>query len=221
MPSSSPRDGSSSRRCAPAPVGGREAVSLTVGTGEHVVFGPGHVHDLVNEGPGPALSVHVYSPALRTMTFFDQHADRGLVAVRTEEYHEGILVRMTRTADQLVTDARRRIDRIVPGSLAGVVSGGGLVVDIRPEAQRVVEGELPDAVVVERNVLEWRLDPRGRPPDPQVRDHGQQVVVVCSEGYASSLAAASLVELGFVRAADLEGGYRAWRAWADLQAAAR
>jgi rhodanese-related sulfurtransferase len=128
---------------------------------------------------------------------------------------------MTRTADELVSDARRRIDRVAPGSLAGVVSDGGLVVDIRPEAQRVVEGELPDAVVLERNVLEWRLDPLGDHRIHQVRDHGQQVVVVCSEGYASSLAAASLVELGFTRAADLEGGYRAWRAWADLQAAAR
>ena len=69
-----------------------EPVTLAVGTGGHVVFGPGHVHDLVNEGPGPALSIHVYSPALRTMTFFDRRAGRGLVAVRTEEYREGVLV---------------------------------------------------------------------------------------------------------------------------------
>ena len=76
-----------------AGTGGRPVpVSVTVGTGDHVVFGPGHVHDLVNEGPGPALSVHVYSPALRTMTFFDRSADHGLVAARTEEYREGILV---------------------------------------------------------------------------------------------------------------------------------
>lgn len=69
-----------------------EPVTLAVATGGHVVFGPGHVHDLVNEGPGPALSVHVYSPALRTMTYFDRRADHGLVAVRTEEYREGVLV---------------------------------------------------------------------------------------------------------------------------------
>ena len=75
--------------------------------------------------------------------------------------------------------------------------------------------------MVERNVLEWRLDPLGDHRIPQVRDHGQQVVVVCSEGYASSLAAASLVELGFTRVADLDGGFRAWRAWTDRQAVAR
>ena len=128
---------------------------------------------------------------------------------------------MTRTADDLVAGARLRIDRVTPGSLVGVVSGGGLVVDIRPEAQRVVEGELPDAVVIERNVLEWRLDPGGDHRIPQVRDHGQQVVVVCSEGYASSLAAASLIDLGFTRATDLEGGYRAWKAWTEQRTVAR
>jgi rhodanese-related sulfurtransferase len=87
------------------------------------------------------------------------------------------------------------------------------VVDIRPEAQRRAEGELPGAVVIERNVLEWRLDPRGAHRIPEVRDHDQPVVVVCSAGYASSLAAASLVDLGFHRAADLDGGFQAWSAW--------
>ena len=128
---------------------------------------------------------------------------------------------MTRTPDELVAEARLRIDRIPPASLDEVVSGGGLVVDIRPEAQRVVEGELPHAVVIERNVLEWRLDPGGDHRIPQVRDHGQQVVVVCSEGYASSLAAASLIDLGFTRATDLEGGYRAWKAWTEQRTVAR
>jgi len=122
---------------------------------------------------------------------------------------------MTRTPDDLVALARRHIDRVRPDALAEVLARGGLVVDIRPAAQRAEEGELDGAVVVERNVLEWRLDPDGAHRIPQVRDHGQQVVVVCSEGYASSLAAASLADLGFSRAADLEGGYRAWRAWVE------
>ena len=122
---------------------------------------------------------------------------------------------MTRTADDLVEQARRRIGRVGPAALDGVLGGGGLVVDIRPAAQRSEEGELDGAVVIERNVLEWRIDPSGAHRIPQVRDHGQQVVVVCSEGYASSLAAASLADLGFTDVADLAGGFRAWRAWSD------
>ena len=120
---------------------------------------------------------------------------------------------MTRSADDLLADARRRIGRVPPGELADVVSAGGLVVDIRPEGQRRAEGELPGAVVIERNVLEWRLDPGGAHRIREVRDHDQPVVVVCSAGYASSLAAASLVDLGFHRAADLDGGFQAWSAW--------
>jgi hypothetical protein len=68
------------------------ASSTSVGTGEHVIFGPGYVHDFVNSGPGPALSVHVYSPALHSMTYFDWSDDQGLIGVRTESYHEGLLV---------------------------------------------------------------------------------------------------------------------------------
>jgi rhodanese-related sulfurtransferase len=128
---------------------------------------------------------------------------------------------MTRSADDLVDSARRRIGRIRPDALAGVVARGGLVVDIRPSAQREEEGELEGAVVVERNVLEWRLDPTGAHRIPQVRDHRQTVVVACSEGYASSLAAASLLDLGFSRAADLEGGFRAWRSWNEQRAVRR
>ena len=128
---------------------------------------------------------------------------------------------MTRTADDLVALARRRIGRVRPDELAGVVADGALVVDIRPAAQRATEGGLDGAVVVERNVLEWRLDPTGGHRIPEVRDHGQTVVVVCSEGYASSLAAASLLDLGFADARDLEGGVRAWQAWNDRRAVRR
>jgi rhodanese-related sulfurtransferase len=120
---------------------------------------------------------------------------------------------MTRTADGLVALARRRIGRVRPDALDDEVARGALVVDIRPAVQRADEGGLEGAVVIERNVLEWRLDPGGEHRIPQVRDHGQRVVVVCSEGYASSLAAASLSDLGFTDVADLEGGYRAWSAW--------
>ncbi len=120
---------------------------------------------------------------------------------------------MSPSADDLVNRARRRIRRTEPGDLATAVAAGSLVVDIRPPAQRAVEGELPGALVVERNVLEWRLDPSGSHRLPEVTDLDRPVVVVCSEGYASSLAAESLVDLGYHTAGDLAGGYRAWAAW--------
>jgi rhodanese-related sulfurtransferase len=83
------------------------------------------------------------------------------------------------------------------------------VVDIRPAAQRAAEGELPGALVVERNVLEWRFDPASEARLP-IADYDLQIILLCQEGYASSLAAASLVELGLHRATDVIGGYAAW-----------
>jgi rhodanese-related sulfurtransferase len=120
---------------------------------------------------------------------------------------------MSRSADDLVADARRHIGRTRPDELDAVADSGGLIVDIRPVGQRSIEGELPGALIIERNVLEWRLDPHGRHRLPDVTGFDQQVVVVCSEGYASSLAAASLHDLGFQRVSDLAGGYRAWVEW--------
>ncbi len=87
------------------------------------------------------------------------------------------------------------------------------MVDIRPAAQRASEGEMPGALVVERNVLEWRLDPDGEHRLPDATGFDRPVVVVCSEGYASSLAADSLRQLGYRHAGDLVGGYRAWAEW--------
>ncbi len=120
---------------------------------------------------------------------------------------------MTLSADDLVARARRHIDRISAEDLDSAAASGSLIVDIRPEAQRADEGELPGALVIERNVLEWRLDPNGLHRLPEVTDFDRPVVVVCSEGYASSLAAASLVDLGYRHAGDLIGGYRAWSEW--------
>jgi rhodanese-related sulfurtransferase len=120
---------------------------------------------------------------------------------------------VSRSADDLVAAARRHIARVEPADLAKFVGGDGLIVDIRPAAQRAEEGELPGALAIERNVLEWRLDPTGAHRIAQVTGFDQPVVVVCAEGYASSLAAASLAELGLRRVADLTGGYRAWARW--------
>lgn len=103
--------------------------------------------------------------------------------------------------------ARRSLDRVEPGDLATAIAGGALIVDIRPEANRRAEGDLPGAVVVERIHLEWRLDPTSPDRIPEATQ-GRRVVIVCNEGYASSLAAQSLRAIG-VDATDLVGGYRA------------
>jgi rhodanese-related sulfurtransferase len=118
-----------------------------------------------------------------------------------------------RSTDDLLAEARRRIARVEPEDLDQLATDGALVVDIRPAAQRAAEGELGFGLIVERNVLEWRFDLTGSHTLPEVTGYDQPVVVVCSEGYASSLAADSLRQLGFTGAGDLAGGYQAWRRW--------
>jgi rhodanese-related sulfurtransferase len=88
---------------------------------------------------------------------------------------------------------------------------GAVLVDIRPESNRIAEGEIPGAVVIDRNVLEWRLDPAS-PDRVDWTSYDTTIVLVCNEGYASSLAAATLQDIGLTRAGDLIGGFRAWRA---------
>jgi rhodanese-related sulfurtransferase len=117
--------------------------------------------------------------------------------------------------DRLLEDARRDLDRVEPEQLAAEVAAGALVVDIRPSEARVPEGELPGALVVDRNVLEWRLDPTAEDRLPEADDPDRRVILVCNEGYASSLAAETLRRMGLSRATDLVGGYRAWRRLAD------
>ena len=116
-----------------------------------------------------------------------------------------------RTIDEVLADARARLVRVPPEQAHAEHAAGALLVDIRPSAQRAVEGEVPGAVVIERNVLEWRLDPASDARLP-VASHGLRVIVLCSEGYTSSLAAAALQELGLTRATDVVGGFSAWRA---------
>jgi rhodanese-related sulfurtransferase len=114
------------------------------------------------------------------------------------------------SVDELLAAARRDLDRLSPERAAQAVSRGALLVDIRPAAQRAAEGEIPGSLVVERNHLEWRLHPTSDARlAPAVQ--GQQWIVVCSEGYTSSLAAAALNSIG-VPATDVEGGFVAWAA---------
>lgn len=113
--------------------------------------------------------------------------------------------------DALLEEARASLVRLEPGVAARAMRDGALLVDIRPERQRREEGEVPGALVVERNVLEWRLDPTSPHRLPQLVGPRQVVILLCSEGYASSLAAATLRRLGLIHATDVTGGFRAWR----------
>ncbi|HXY93596.1 MAG TPA: rhodanese-like domain-containing protein [Acidimicrobiia bacterium] len=115
------------------------------------------------------------------------------------------------TVDDLLARARAGLERVTALEATAAVDGGALLVDIRPDAQRRREGEIPGALLIERNVLEWRLDPASSARIPEATGHDVPVIVVCSEGYASSLAAAALQELGLRHATDLIGGFRAWR----------
>jgi rhodanese-related sulfurtransferase len=115
----------------------------------------------------------------------------------------------TRTSvDELLAEARRRIDRVEPADLDAEVAAGALVVDTRPLEQRWRDGEMPGAIVIDRNVLEWRLDPASEWRIPET-GYDRRIIVVCTEGYSSSLVAAGLVDLGIVAAADLVGGFEA------------
>lgn len=119
---------------------------------------------------------------------------------------------MTRTVNDLLDAARARLDRPDPRRAAELVERGAILVDTRPGWQREKEGELPGALVIERNHLEWRLDPTSDARIPQATDHDVTWIIVCSEGYSSSLAAASLQDIGLHNATDLDGGYQAWKA---------
>jgi rhodanese-related sulfurtransferase len=113
--------------------------------------------------------------------------------------------------EHLLDQARDGMERVSPEEAAAAQRDGGLIVDIRPEADRLREGEIPGALTVERIVLEWRLDPSSAHRLGGLRAD-QPVVLVCNEGYASSLAAAQARGLGLENATDLVGGFRAWRA---------
>lgn len=117
-----------------------------------------------------------------------------------------------RTIDELLADARSRLDRVTPVEAAGRIARGAVLVDIRPAAQRAREGEVPGALFVERNVLEWRFDPASDARLPEATGYDVDVIVLCSEGYTSSLAADALRSLGLSRATDVVGGFSAWAA---------
>jgi rhodanese-related sulfurtransferase len=111
--------------------------------------------------------------------------------------------------DDVLARARARLDRVTATDLAAEQAAGALVVDTRPLEQRQRDGDLPGAVVIDRNVLEWRLDPASPNAIPET-SYDRRVIVVCNEGFSSSLAAATLQDVGLARATDLIGGFQAW-----------
>jgi rhodanese-related sulfurtransferase len=117
-----------------------------------------------------------------------------------------------RSIDQVLAEARSRLGRLDPRQAEAEVRAGALLVDIRPQAQRAAEGEVPGALPVERNVLEWRFDPASDSRLSQAHGYDTRVIIMCSEGYTSSLAAAALQDLGLANATDLAGGFHAWAA---------
>lgn len=117
----------------------------------------------------------------------------------------------SRSIEEILAAARSRLRRLDPEAAHLAARAGAVLVDIRPAAQRVASGSIPGALVVERNVLEWRFDPRSDSRLPIANRYDLPVVVFCQEGYTSSLAAAALLDLGLYRATDIIGGFVAWR----------
>jgi rhodanese-related sulfurtransferase len=193
--------------------------------GKPHAFGPDYAHDVRNVSLAPAISIHAYSPPLSEMNEYEldgsrlvprerasveaETLDREWGVQRWNPFHRTEAL----SIEQTLSAARARLRRLSPDeAYEAVAKTEAILVDIRPESQRAIEGSIAGALVVERNVLEWRLDPASSARLPVATDHDLQVIVFCSEGYASSLAAADLQVLGLGRATDLVGGFHAWRA---------
>jgi rhodanese-related sulfurtransferase/predicted metal-dependent enzyme (double-stranded beta helix superfamily) len=216
---------------------GRRLARRRLALGAAVAFGPGHVHDVAHGGETSATSIHAYSPPLSAMTYYSA-TDYGLIARETVAIDgpEGArgrggpdtaLARATASAarltagalpegapgiDELLAEARSGLTRLRPEAAFAAMTDGAVLVDIRPLEQRIVDGEVPGAIIIGRNVLEWRLDPASEARIPALARPDVRAVVMCSQGYASSLAATSLRRLGLAEVTDLDGGFQAWQA---------
>jgi rhodanese-related sulfurtransferase len=191
--------------------------------GKARAFGPDYAHDVRNVSLAPAISIHAYSPPLGEMNEYEldgsQLVPREGASGKAETLDRewSVQRRKPRTGalsiEQLLSAARARLRRLSPDeAYEAAETTEAILVDIRPESQRAIEGSIAGALVVERNVLEWRFDPASSTRLPVATDHDHQVIVFCSEGYTSSLAAAALQDLGLWRATDMVGGFHAWRA---------
>jgi rhodanese-related sulfurtransferase/predicted metal-dependent enzyme (double-stranded beta helix superfamily) len=193
--------------------------------GKSRAFGSDYAHDVRNVSLAPAISIHAYSPPLTEMNEYELDGGRLIVrngtSRRVKNADQDLNIRRPKAAkraaasriDQALATARARLRRLSPNdAFEAVAQAKTVLVDIRPSDQRAIEGCIEGALVVERNVLEWRFDPTSSARLPVATGHDLQVIVFCSEGYTSSLAAAALQDLGLWRATDIVGGFHAWRA---------
>ena len=198
---------------------------LEIHPGQPRAFGPDYAHDVRNTSLAPTVSIHAYSPPLSDMNEYEldgnQLVPRERASARVETFNHEWHVESEKPADrpgplsieQMLATARARLQRLSPNEAYGaMIETEAILVDIRPEGQRAAEGSIAGALVVERNVLEWRFDPTSSARLPIATDHDLLVIVFCSEGYTSSLAAGALQDLGLWRATDVVGGFHAWRA---------
>lgn len=199
--------------------------SLVIPPDKPRAFGPDYAHDVRNVSLAPAVSIHAYSPPLSEMNEYEldgsqlvprEHASKRAEAL-DQEWHAQRQKFANRTGvlsiEQMLSAARARLRRLSPDEAYKTLSKtDAILVDIRPDGQRAIEGSIPGALIVERNVLEWRFDPSSSARLPVATNHDIEVIVFCSEGYTSSLAAAALQDLGLWRATDMAGGFHAWRA---------
>jgi rhodanese-related sulfurtransferase/mannose-6-phosphate isomerase-like protein (cupin superfamily) len=190
--------------------------------GERRAFGAQYAHDVRNESFAPAISIHAYSPPLSEMNEYEldggELVPREDASERVAALNEARRVPTPKIAtragsssiEQTLSAARARLRRLSPAEVVEALGEGeAVLVDIRPESQRATEGSIPGALIIERNVLEWRFDPTSS-ARLHITNKDLQVIVFCSEGYTSSLAAVALQDLGLWRATDLIGGYLAW-----------
>jgi len=197
--------------------------TLAIHPGKPRAFGPDYAHDVRNVSLAPAVSIHAYSPPLTNMNEYELDGSRLVPRERASERAETLNQEWQRrkpanrtgnlSIEQMLSAARAQLRRLSPDeAYEAVAKTEAILVDIRPEGQRANEGSIPGALIVERNVLEWRFDPASSSRLPVATDHDLQVIVFCSEGYTSSLAAVALQDLGLWRATDMVGGFHAWRA---------
>jgi rhodanese-related sulfurtransferase/predicted metal-dependent enzyme (double-stranded beta helix superfamily) len=192
--------------------------------GKPRAFGPDYAHDVRNASLAPAISIHAYSPPLSDMNEYELDGGQLVPRERTSNEGEAIdqewRVQERKTfdptsspnIDQILLAARTRLRRLSPDeAYEAMVNQGATLVDIRSEQQRAAEGNIPGALIIDRNVLEWRFDPASSARLPIATNHDIQVIVFCSEGYTSSLAAVALQDLGLHRATDVIGGFQEWK----------
>lgn len=187
--------------------------SRVLSAGDSCAFGPDYAHDVRNVSNAPAISIHAYSPPLTEMNQYDLEGERlipRMIEARESGVRDGQVGALS--IDEMLAAARARLRRLSPQEAhEAVANRNAVLVDIRPASQRVLEGCIDGALIVERNVLEWRFDPTSSSRLPVAASHDVQIIVVCSEGYTSSLASAALQDLGLWRATDIVGGIKAWR----------